>query len=68
MQEERVEQLRSFSFLSGILAGFAVASLLQLQFDVRSTGRGLQLWFAVSNALSVRVCPAYTYWISKVLI
>ena len=27
-QEERVEQLRSFSFLSGVLAGFAVAAPL----------------------------------------
>ena len=33
-QEERAEQLRSFSFLSGIVAGFAVASFLQLTFVV----------------------------------
>jgi hypothetical protein len=33
-QEERAEQLRSFSFLSGIVAGFAVASFLQLTFTV----------------------------------
>ena len=55
LQEERVEQLRSFTFLSGVLAGFAVASLLQLSFDVAATDHGIQLWFAISNAIAVSV-------------
>ena len=53
-QEERVEQLRSFSFLSGIVAGFAVASLLQLSFDPLRVPQGIQIWFAVSTGATVR--------------
>ena len=57
LQEERVEQLRSFTFLSGVLAGFSVASLLQLSFNVAATDHGIQLWFAISNAIAVSVQP-----------
>ena len=55
LQEERVEQLRSFSFLSGIVAGFAVAALLQLQIVVEQTQDCCQIWFAVSGGLCVSV-------------
>ena len=48
-----MEQLRSFSFLSGVVAGFAVAALLQLDFDVAETPHGLQLWFATSAGITV---------------
>lgn len=52
-QEERVEQLRSFSFLSGVVAGFAVAALLQLQVDVNQTPQSFQMWFSISAGLCV---------------
>ena len=52
-QEERVEQLRSFSFLSGVVAGFAVAALLQLQVDVNQTSQSFQMWFSISAGLCV---------------
>ena len=54
-QEERVEQLRSFSFLSGVVAGFAVAALLQLEVDVTQTSQSFQIWFSVSAGLCVSV-------------
>ena len=66
VQEERAEQLRSFSFLSGIVAGFAIASFLQLDFNVTSdnpkdprkpldpTPQSWQLGFAISVGLTVR--------------
>ena len=66
MQEERAEQLRSFSFLSGIVAGFAIASFLQLDLHVTSenpanplkpfdpTPQSWQLGFAISVGLTVR--------------
>lgn len=66
LQEERAEQLRSFSFLSGIVAGFAIASFLQLDFHVTSdnpdnpdqpfdpTPQSWQLGFAISVGLTVR--------------
>ncbi|KAK9845355.1 hypothetical protein WJX81_004192 [Elliptochloris bilobata] len=57
--EERAEQLRSFSFLSGIIAGFAVASFLQLDFHVAAddpdhppTPQAWQLGFAISVGLT----------------
>ena len=65
VQEERAEQLRSFSFLSGIVAGFAIASFLQLDFHVTSnnpdnpdqpfdpTPQSWQLGFAISVGLTV---------------
>ena len=66
LQEERAEQLRSFSFLSGIVAGFAIASFLQLDLHVTSdnsdnpdqpftaTPQSWQLGFAISVGLTVR--------------
>ncbi len=48
-----MEQLRCFSFLSGVLAGFAVAALLQLQIDVMQVPRGNQLWFATTAGICV---------------
>ena len=55
-----MEQLRSFSFLSGVVAGFAVAALLQLDFDVTETPHGLQLWFATSAGITVsNLRPTY---------
>lgn len=53
-QEERVEQLRSFSFLSGVVAGFAIAALLQLQIEVEQTEQCCQIWFATSAGICVR--------------
>ena len=72
MQEERAEQLRSFSFLSGIVAGFAIASFLQLDFNVTSdnpkdpnkpldpTPQSWQLGFAISVGLTVRTNAVLT--------
>lgn len=62
-QEERAEQLRSFSFLSSIVAGFAIASFLQLTFNVvdgtpdankPGTPQAWQLGFAITVGLTVR--------------
>jgi len=52
-----VEQLRSFAFLSGVLAGFAVASLLQLDFGVEVTKKSYQIWFALSAGLTASPPP-----------
>jgi hypothetical protein len=52
-QEERSEQLRSFAFLSGIMAGFGMAALLQLTFDPDTVNRALQIGFAITVALTV---------------
>lgn len=48
-----MEQLRSFSFLAGVLAGFAVAALLQLEVDAMQTGEGYQMWFAITAGFCV---------------
>ncbi|KAK9828657.1 hypothetical protein WJX72_001365 [[Myrmecia] bisecta] len=50
--EQRAEQLRSFSFLSSIIAGFAVSSLLQLVFDTRSVPFVRQVAFSVTVSLT----------------
>ena len=54
-QEERAEQLRGFSFLSGIVAGFIVSSFLQVTFDPLGTVRWLQVVFAVTVGVTVRL-------------
>ena len=53
LQDERAEHLRGFSFLSGIVAGFIVASFLQVTFDPLQTSRGLQVAFAATVGLTV---------------
>lgn len=57
VQDERAEHLRGFSFLSGIVAGFIVASFLQVTFQPLETSRGYQLAFAVTVGLTVRMAP-----------
>ena len=53
LQEERAEQLRSLSFLAGILLSFGMAALYQLVFSVPSASRGLMLIYALTIALTV---------------
>jgi hypothetical protein len=52
-QVERVEQLRSFSFLSGLVAGFAVASLLQVNLDPTQISHVYQMGYAITVGLTV---------------
>ena len=53
VQDERAEHLRGFSFLSGIVAGFIIASFLQVTFDPLQTSSGFQLAFAVTVGVTV---------------
>jgi calcium release-activated calcium channel protein 1 len=51
--EERAEQLKAVSNLSGLLAGFALAALMQFDFSQDASSEGVQLAFGVSIALTV---------------
>jgi len=57
LQEERAEQLRSLSFLAGILLSFGMAALYQLVFTVPAASRGLMIVYALTIALTVRSPP-----------
>lgn len=66
--DERAEQLRGFSFLSGIVAGFIVASFLQVTFNPLQTSRGFQLAFAVTVGLTATLTTCSMATCSVVLL
>lgn len=53
MQNERAEQLRSLSFLAGILLSFGMAALYQLVFEVDAYNAGSKIFYALTIALTV---------------
>ena len=57
-QEERSEQLRSLSFLAGVLDGFAMSSLLQLNFSITQIQDFTQCCYAFSLGITVRQLQA----------
>lgn len=52
--EERAEQLKAISNLSALIAGFALVSFLQFDFDPNASSEGVQLAFGLTIALTVR--------------
>jgi cytochrome bd-type quinol oxidase subunit 2 len=54
-QEERAAQVRNLSTLSALVAGFAMASFLEFNFDVSGINEGLMLAYGITTALVV--CP-----------
>lgn len=52
---ERSEQVRNLSTLSALVAGFAVASFLEFNFDVNDVPTGLAVAYATTTALVVRL-------------
>ena len=55
LQNERAEQLRSLSFLAGILLSFGMAALYQLVFEPDSFAAGTKIFYALTVALTVRL-------------
>ena len=51
--EERAEQLKAISNLSALIAGFALVSFLQFQFEPDAAAEGVQLAFGLTIALTV---------------
>ncbi|CAK0784313.1 hypothetical protein CVIRNUC_007517 [Coccomyxa viridis] len=51
--EERAEQLKSFANLAALIAGFAIVSFLQFDYNVGSTLEGLDLAFGLTMAIVV---------------
>ncbi|PSC68395.1 Calcium release-activated calcium channel [Micractinium conductrix] len=51
--EERAEQLKAISNLSGLIAGFALAAFMQFDFSPDAATEGVQLAFGVTIALTV---------------
>ena len=58
MQNERAEQLRSLSFLAGILLSFSMAALYQLIFEDDAFDGGPKIIYSLTIALSVRLCTS----------
>lgn len=58
LQNERAEQLRSLSFLAGILLSFGMAALYQLVFEPDSFAAGTKIFYAVTIALTVSLYSA----------
>ena len=60
MQRERSEQLRSLSSVAGVMNGFAMSSLLQLNFDDRSVPYDgpASCGYAFTLGLTARPCCA----------
>ena len=58
LQNERAEQLRSLSFLAGILLSFGMAALYQLVFEPDSFAAGTKIFYAVTIALTVSLFSA----------
>ena len=53
--EERAEQLKSISNLAALVAGFAMISFLQFQFQVTDASQAITMGFGISTALVVSV-------------
>ena len=53
LQNERAEQLRSLSFLAGILLSFGMAALYQLVFEVDSFAPRSKIFYGLTIALTV---------------
>lgn len=51
--EERAEQLKSISNLAALVAGFAMISFLQFQFQVTDASQAITMGFGISTALVV---------------
>ncbi|KAK9807138.1 hypothetical protein WJX73_009866 [Symbiochloris irregularis] len=66
--DERAEHLRGFSFVSGIVAGFIIASFLQVTFNPLQTSRGLQIAFAVTVGLTATLTTSSMATCSVILL
>ena len=54
IQEEKAEQVRSLSFLAGILLSFGMAALYQLVYSVAPNFNGIKMLYSLTIALTVR--------------
>ena len=59
VQNERAEQLRSLSFLAGILLSFSMAALYQLNFTVAAFPDALNIMYALTVGLTVSASPPF---------
>lgn len=57
MQNNKAEQLRDTSFLAGIMLSFGMAALYQLDFEVTQYPGVLDILYALTVALTVRLLP-----------
>jgi hypothetical protein len=67
-QDERGEQLKNMTNLSALMAGFAMASFLQFNFDDSRVSTGVLFCFGLTTSVVVRTAAQGHSWLVKCLV